>query len=336
MLKIIISRSDKIGDVILTLPLARLIKEHLPGSHIIFLGNSYTRPVLSCTSYIDEIYEWDKLKQHPLKERIDFFRKLNAEVILHAFPQKEIAQTAFKAGIRLRAGTSHRVFHWLYCNSLLNFSRKKSDLHEAQLNLKLLKSLGLNIFLSPDELSQIELLNNIPTPDELTATFIDATRINIIFHPCSKGSAREWPLQHYAELCHLLPENKYNIIVAGTEDEARMYRPYFKNIGRNILDTGGRLSLEQYIGLIAGCEALVAASTGPLHIAAATGIHAFGIYPPIRPMHPGRWAPVGKHVHIFTQNRDCDDCRKTTECQCMRDILPEIVKNSIESTDFSR
>jgi ADP-heptose:LPS heptosyltransferase len=38
---------------------------------------------------------------------------------------------------------------------------------------------------------------------------------------------------------------------------------------------------------------LVAASTGPLHIASAVGIHAIGLYPSKRPMHPGRWMPLG-------------------------------------------
>ncbi len=336
MKTIIISRTDKIGDVILTLPLAFLLKEKFTDTRIIFLGNSYTKPVLKCTEYIDEIYEWDKITHLSEKERIDFFKKLKADAILHVFPQKEIAQTAFRSGIPFRAGTSHRTFHWLYCNTLLNFSRKKSDLHEAQLNLKLLRPLGLNIERSLEDLSQIKLLNNIPAHDALTATYIDETRINIIFHPRSKGSAREWPLQHYAELCNLLPENKYNIIFSGTEDEAQMYRSFFKNISKNILDAGGKLSLDQYIALISKCDALIAASTGPLHIAAATGIHAFGIYPPIRPMHPGRWAPIGKHVHIFSQNKDCVNCRKTTECQCMKDILPENLKISIESTDFTK
>lgn len=57
------------------------------------------------------------------------------------------------------------------------------------------------------------------------------------------------------------------------------------------------MNLKQFISFIAAADGLIAASTGPLHIAAALGKVALGIYPPIKPMHPpGRWAPLGKNA----------------------------------------
>jgi ADP-heptose:LPS heptosyltransferase len=127
----------------------------------------------------------------------------------------------------------------------------------------------------------------------------------------------------------MLSEEKYNIIFAGTEKEALKYRKYFLNLNRNIKDAGGKLTLEQYIALISNCDGLLAASTGPLHISAILGKHAFGIYPPIRPMHPGRWAPIGKNIYVFVKNIKCSDCRKSKECKCINDIQPEEVKCKI-------
>jgi heptosyltransferase III len=326
---IIISRTDKIGDVILTLPVAAVLKEQFPGIRVIFLGNSYTKPVLQCSPFIDEIVEWDKLMSQPDKERIHILKNLNADAILHVFPERNIASAALKAGIPLRIGTSHRIYHWLNCNTLLNISRKNSSLHETQLNLKLLKPLGIDVEYTPQSFHDVGLLSLFPEAEEKTMSFIDSSRINIIFHPCSKGSAREWPLEHYAELCNLLPQEKFNIIFAGTESEAQKYRPFLNRLTREIKDAGGIFSLSQYIVLISRCDGLVAASTGPLHIAAACGIHAFGIYPPIRPMHPGRWAPLGKKSHVLVKNIECSQCRKTLYCECMKEILPEQLKTVI-------
>jgi len=326
---IIISRTDKIGDVILTLPSVIRLRERFPHARITFLGNSYTKPVLSCTDYIDNIIEWDILSKKPEKDRIHVLKSLNAQAILHMFPQKDVAKVAFKAGIPLRAGTSHRMYHWLYCNSLINFSRKRSDLHESQLNLKLLRATGADVSMDKKELCRLKLFTKIPLADPQTLSFIDEGRVNIILHPHSKGSAREWPLSHYSELCNMLPAEKYNIIFAGTKDEAVMYHLALQNIGRPVQDAGGALSLSQYIALISKCDALVAASTGPLHIAAACGIHAVGIYPPIRPMHPGRWAPIGKKVTVFSQDKICSKCRNIISCQCMSDIMPETVARFI-------
>ena len=86
----------------------------------------------------------------------------------------------------------------------------------------------------------------------------------------------------------------------------------------------GRLSLPQLIAFIAGADGLVAGSTGPLHLAAALGRHALGLYPPIRPMHPGRWGPLGPYAGFLVFDRpDCQDCRRApASCHCIRAIAP--------------
>ncbi|MDR0603875.1 MAG: hypothetical protein LBG80_06185 [Bacteroidales bacterium] len=89
----------------------------------------------------------------------------------------------------------------------------------------------------------------------------------------------------------------------------------------------GKLSLQELICLINAADALVACSTGPLHIAAALNKLTIGIYSPIRPMHPGRWAPLGKNVHVLALDKKCNICRKTLDCQCIRSITPQQVIN---------
>jgi ADP-heptose:LPS heptosyltransferase len=76
---------------------------------------------------------------------------------------------------------------------------------------------------------------------------------------------------------------------------------------------------------------LVAASTGPLHLAAALGIYALGIYPPIRPMHPGRWAPVGEKAKVFVKEKDCEACRLSADCTCIREIRPQQLVDYLQS-----
>ena len=62
-MKIILSRTDNLGDVILTLPMAGVLKQHFPGVHIVFLGKSYTRPLIDACEFVDEFLNWDELKQ---------------------------------------------------------------------------------------------------------------------------------------------------------------------------------------------------------------------------------------------------------------------------------
>ena len=77
--RIIISRTDSIGDVMLTLPMCTWIKRQFENVHIIFLGNDYTKPVLDCFSDIDEFVNWKEIENLPLTQRVDFFKDLKLD-----------------------------------------------------------------------------------------------------------------------------------------------------------------------------------------------------------------------------------------------------------------
>ena len=153
MKKIIISRTDSIGDVILTLPIAGVLKQYFPDCQISFIGKKYTRPVIEACEHIDQFIDWDEIvSNQQASASIQHLKTIGADVIIHAFPVKEICRLAKKAGIPLRIGTAHRWFTWLYCNKLLHFSRKNSDFHEAQLNLQMLEPLGITRSFSLEEI----------------------------------------------------------------------------------------------------------------------------------------------------------------------------------------
>ncbi len=312
---IVISRTDSIGDVVLTLPLAGWLKKEFPGVRITFLGAEYTRDVVKACVHVDEFASWPDEKQ----------ALSGKDMILHVFPRKEIALFAKKMKIPYRLGTSHRSYHWYSCNKLVAFSRKRSDLHEAQLNFKLLEGLTRKPVPGLGEISGLYGLADLAPLREDLAAQIDKTRFNLILHPKSKGSAREWGLEHFAELAKIIPGNRVKVFITGTEAEGEMIRESGLFRGLPVTDLTGQMTLAELMGFIKASDGLIAASTGPLHLAAALGKHAIGLYPPIRPMHPGRWAPVGVNASFLVIDKSCSDCRKSLDCQCMRQISPEQV-----------
>ena len=105
----------------------------------------------------------------------------------------------------------------------------------------------------------------------------------------------------------------------------------FDELGDGVTDISGLMDLGQFMSFINQCDGLVANSTGPLHIAAALGKDAYGIYPPMRPIHPGRWAPIGKKAQVFVLDRLCNDCKGDKKpCTCMLAIKPLEIKMAIE------
>jgi ADP-heptose:LPS heptosyltransferase len=127
----------------------------------------------------------------------------------------------------------------------------------------------------------------------LTAKLL-SDKFNLIIHPKSHGSGMEWGLDNFAELINSLPSDKFNIIITGSDNEKALLTDWIQTLPSTVQDMTGQMSLGQLITFISKAGGLIASGTGPLHLAALTGINTLGLFPSLRPIHPGRWAPVGK------------------------------------------
>lgn len=326
---IILSRTDSIGDVVLTLPVAKVLKDHFPTIKIALLGREYTRQVAEACVHIDQFIEYREFLQHPVKIAGEL-----PQCIVHVLPERQVATRAKKLRIPLRIGTTNRLYHWKTCNRLVRLSRKNSPLHEAQLNLRLLEPLGIAQNFQLEEIGQWYGLEPLPVLPEHVAALVQKDRYNLILHPRSRGSAREWGLPNFIQLIHSLDPQVYRIFISGTKEEQKSLSALFEAVGNQVTDLTGRLTLTELISFIAHCDGLVACSTGPLHLAAALGKDALGIYAPLHSIHPGRWKPVGPKAQVFVVNRACADCKgMKAPCHCIeevswRSILDELDRRS--------
>lgn len=301
---ILISRVDAIGDVVLTLPMCGYLKSIYPGVKISFLGTTYTGPVIKTCAYVDHFIDYHELRSLPIQQQEDILRLHHIDVIIHVYPQKQIALLAMRAGIATRIGTVNRPYHWFTCNKLVKLSRKNSYLHEAQLNIILLKPLGITRIPTIEQLADFYDFNSETIlPDEF-AGLLTSNRFNLILHPKSNGSGREWGLDYFAELVNLLPPSNFNIFISGSSKEQALLSDWIAGLPQHVIDITGKLTLEQFISFIAQANGLVASGTGPLHIAAAYGIHALGLFPGVRPIHAGRWGPIGKLAEYIDSKED--------------------------------
>lgn len=282
MKRIIISRTDSIGDTILTLPMCGYLKKVMPDTTIIYLGKGYVKPIVSLSEHVDEFAEFVEGSNHE-----DLLASLNADAIIHVFPRKTLAQAARNTGIPVRIGTAGRSYHWGACNKKVKFTRKRSDLHESQLNFKLLKGIGIDYAPHLEEIDQYYGVKKSSGKSK-----------HVILHPGSRGSAVEWPFEKFAQLAKEIAETGLLVTVTGTEEEGTSFREAFTFTDK-IVDLSGKQTLNELINYIGTASHLVACSTGPLHIAAMLGVKAVGLYVDIRPIHPGRWAPVGSNTIVL-------------------------------------
>ena len=316
----LICRTDNIGDVVLTLPLAGFLKQRYPDCRISFLCRTYAEAVVRQCIFVDFV-----ICEESLSDPVAQLKVGGYHCVIFAYPQRKLARAAKQAGIARRVGSSHRLYHWLYCNHLAHFSRVRSNLHEAQLNFSLLKPLGLTHTPSPAEIMTFYGLRT----DQAKPPDLDPARFHLILHPKSNGNGREWPLSHYIELARQLQATKQiQIWLTGSAAEASLLAQAAPQLLAlpNVRSVAGQMSLAELTQWIGHCDGLIASGTGPLHLAAALGRSALGLFPPLKPIDPARWGALGIRAENLCLAQTCNACKDAGTCECMAALSVEQVR----------
>jgi ADP-heptose:LPS heptosyltransferase len=322
---ILICRTDNIGDVVLTLPLAGYLKQRFPSARIGFLCRGYAAAMVRNCRAIDYVIELEKLDNFPTR-----LVESGVDTIIFGKPDRRLAAMAWTARVDNRVGTSHRWYHWLYCNRLARFSRVKSTLHEAQLNFELLKPLGISHIPALDEIPDLYQLS-APRNPEMQRMF-DENSFNLVLHPKSNGNGREWPAAHYTGLARLLQAQAgMRLWITGSKGEGEWLQQHAAALLAmpNVSNVCGRFSLDELASFISQSNGLIASGTGPLHMSAALGQYTLGLFPPIRPIHPARWGALGKRAQVLCRSEPCAGCPNPATCSCMAEITPQQVADVV-------
>lgn len=322
--RIILSKTNQMGDLLLALPIASALKKLAPTCHIICLAREYTRPIAEHYQHIDEFADWNSISAQSEQGAVNALAALRADIIVHIYAVKAICTLAKKAKIPLRIGSGRCLYSWWTCNKLVNISRSKSGLHETQLDMMFMKAFGVKKHYSQADIIQLRCFKPF-AKQAACLSLLDNKKFNLIMHPKTRGQHIEWTPQRFAELIALLPHDKFNLFVTGNAQEGQQIRAEIVTPYPHVHDLTGKLSLEELMQFIANADGMICASTGAVHIAASYGIYTLGLYAPIRPFHAGRWGPVGDKAETITINKQCDDCRYHGMCKCITEILPQQV-----------
>jgi heptosyltransferase-3 len=297
----------RLGDVISALPIAGLLKRHFPGALVTFIGTSYTKPLVEACAHVDRFLEKDAVLRQP-----DLLTSLDAQVAINPFPDQQLAKLVWQARIPVRIGNLRRPKSLFYCNRFVNYSRFHSSEHMVFINLKSLAPLGIPTKPSITEMKSLMGLKPLAVQEPWIESLLRSNRLNLVLHPKSGGEGREWPVQHYLSLAKFLPADQVRIFVTGTAKERAEVMSGCPGLLAPDLtvDLMGRLPLDAFLALLSRADGIVASGTGPLHIAAAYGIHALGLFPPAHDINPLRWAPFGPKAETLCLATSCSRCTR--------------------------
>lgn len=341
--RILISRTDRLGDVILTLPIATALKQLLPHVEVAFLVRPYTAPITKRIAEIDETFSVTSLRKG-----LHIFKIYKPDAIIFAKPEFQLALEAVMAKVDVRIGTGYRLYSGLFTRWVYDH-RKKGTKHEAEYGLNML----LPLLSGPNSAQSLnvkmpELQVSTQGVEEAKAKLQKADISNkfIVVHPGSLGSSPTYLPENYATVCdEILDSHKdFQVVITAGPNEEKLAHMVLDNMQHGSrAKIVSNLSLDAFSELLRMANLMLGSASGPAHLSALVRTPTVSLFPGLQPMWPARWKPLGNKVSVLVPHVDeplCQNCNcnKNKEPEnCVKRIQPDrVVKACIDLLDDNR
>lgn len=262
-MKLLITRHDKIGDFVVTLPLIKAIKEQFPQTHITVLVSKVNFEFAQNIEFIDEVMLYDKEDFWSMLKKV---RAQKFDASISAFIDTRLGWLLFLSGIKKRVAPATKIAQ-LFFNAKVVQRRSQVQKREWEYNL----DLGKAIF--PD--IKLEFSKPLLTVHHLPFT----KEKKVIFHPGFGGSSDgNLTLDDYINLARSITNSEYEIVFSfGPDDEtSKEYIQHHLDFEVTIFDS--KVSLMEFTQYIANSMLFVSTSTGPMHLAGATNTQTLSFF----------------------------------------------------------
>lgn len=301
--KILCIRADNMGDLIMTTPALKALKETFL-CHITVLTSTMAQSIAGFIPVIDEVIvhdlPWIKASTaitgaHLLDLAAELRSyQFDAAIIFTVYSQSALpaAMLAMMAGIPLRLAYAREnpydlLTHWLPDKEPYSFVQ-----HQVKRDLMLVAATGAT---THDD----RLLVTVPDEEhrnmltKLQQAPVDTTKGYLIFHPGVSEEKRKYPLQGWIDLGKLTGNTGLPILLTGTAKEGELTNAIAKGIGAHAIDMAGRFTTGEFIALARSARGIVSVNTATIHIAAACQTPVIVLYALTNPQHTP-WKVSGK------------------------------------------
>ncbi len=345
--RVLCVRLDSIGDVLMTTPAVRALKESLPGRRLFFLTSSNGAEAARLVPEIDEVIIYDApwMKATPGRSEsstdhaaIEQLRGLGLDgaAIFTVYSQNPLpaALLCYLADIPLRLAYCRENPYQLLTDHIPenepgsvrgNGGAESAGLpetetaggvrHEVRRQLDLVAYAGCR--------TENERLS-LKVPDgavSYVGGLLEEAGIEgrpfVVVHPGATAPSRRYPPGSFIDACRALSaETDLPIVFTGDESEVPLVDAIRGCLGARTWSLAGRLDLSGLAALIGSAALLISNNTGPAHVAAALGTPVVSLYALTNPQH----APWRVPSKVLFHDVPCKYCYKsvcprgTNEC----------------------
>lgn len=307
-MKVLIARTDRLGDVVLSLPVFAAGRAARPDWEFHALVAPACAPLVENDPAVAAVWTWSEAAgaaaDAALVERLRA-ECFDAAVILHF--RAPLARLLRRAGIRRLHGPWSKPASWLLLDRGTWQRRSRGGSHELEFNLDLLGRLpGLGAHPATDPVLHLAAAQ-AAIGREFRARHAAGERVIAFVHPGSGGSALDWPPSRFAAVANALAALPgWRVFVTGQgADGPAVLAMRAAGLDPRVGILLDRYALREFLGVLSAGDVFVGPSTGPLHLAGALGLGVVGLYPPVLAMSPRRWGPRARWRRVLVPAVEC-------------------------------
>ncbi len=326
MKKILLIRFSSIGDIVLTTPVVRAIKEQTDSELHVLTKKTY-KGIYETNPHIDKVHFFLKSTNECLHDLMS--EKFDVIVDL----QKSIRSHKLKKKLKIKSYSFPKlnIQKWILVNFKVN---RLTEVHIVERYFEAVKTLGII-----NDNKGLEYY--IPAKDEIAPENIDyRLKENYVgFVIGGQHKTKIFPSEKAAEVTSKI--KKPIVLLGGTEDRKRGDEIIKLSTNPDIINTCGELNINQSASLVNSSEIIITNDTGLMHIAAAfkkpiisiwgNTVPEFGMYP---------YMPENQNLFVIAQVKDlkCRPCSKLGYQKCPKKhfkcMVDQDESSIIESIDI--
>ena len=352
--KILVIKLRHIGDVLLTVPVFRALKERFPDARVSALVNSGSEDVLSGNPLVEDIFSLDRggkelstLARY-FKE-IGFLRRIRSmgfDMTVDLTGGDRAAVLSFTSGARYRIGwKDSRGFKGKkYCYTHL--SRPDGSRHMVLQNLEIVCRYGIDTGdLAVDFYIPHDVRDSVNRILQKSNSQRNAPLVHV--HPTSRWLFKCWKDEYMAEVIKWLSDEGITVVLTSSSDKREMERAgkILSLVGKpgNLIDLCGKTTIKQLGAISELSDLFFGVDSAPMHVAAAVGTPVVALFGPTGAFSWGPWDPrfpeayhersgtrkAGMHT-VIQGERSCipcgkDGCGGSKISDCLMEISPASV-----------
>lgn len=315
--RVLCVRLDTLGDVLMTTPALRAVREHADGCHVTLLTSGPGAAAAALVPVIDDVIVYDApwLKATPPRQDpepdIAMIKRLRREqfdaaIIFTVFSQSALpsAQLCYLAGIPLRLAHARENPYQLLTTWVPDPEPEAGIRHEVERQLALVERVGFD---TPNT----QLALHVPADARcrvrarLASLDLVAGQPWVMMHPGATAPSRRYPPGRFAEVARMVSHDLgATVLVTGSDAERALAAEVCAAAGSCATSLAGELSLAELAALVEAAPLLITNNTGPAHMAAALGTPVVDVYALTNPQHTPWQVPS----RVLSHDVPCRNC----------------------------